>query len=336
MKRIILITILIFAVNTVFGQKAEKKVLDQCSGVSTGKAIHLPKPPPRIWESCNCKFDNEIEEVVVQVTISEEGIVEEANAISGHPFLRSVSEQSAKNSRFSPTVMGCEKMKTYTEITYSFNLKDNSIFYNTPQLLIKEIKNLGIINNYVTSLPMPKRPFGNYKVSNDSSIGVQVKVDLQNGKVIEAKAIYGLPLFGKVAEDVALQAKFDFKSKWSYAKFGIGVLDYKVKDFIGNDKITDTNKIVNKKAIYLPKPSLVMIGGKHLRLSKDEIVKVEIIVDEQGNVSSAKAVSGHILLRQACESAARKAKFNPTNDVGIIKVKAFLVYKIKPNGEVEM
>lgn len=232
MKRIILITTLIFAVNIIFGQKVEKKVLDQCSGVATGKAINLPKPPPRIWEKCDCKFDNEIEQVVVQVTISEEGIVEEANAISGHPFLRSVSEQAARNSRFRPTILGCEKPKTFTEITYSFNLKDNSIFYNDPQLLIKEINNLGIINDFATFIPMPKRSFGNYKVSNESSIGVQVKVDLQTGKVIEAKAIYGHPLFGKVSEDVALQAKFDFKSKWSYAKFGIGVLDYKVKDFI--------------------------------------------------------------------------------------------------------
>lgn len=232
MKRIILITILIFAVNTVFGQKAEKKVLDRCSGFMMGKAINLPKPPAKIWEKCDCKFDNEIEQVIVEISIDDNGFVEEAKAISGHQFLRSFAEQAAKNSRFSPTIMGCEKLKTFTEITYSFNLKDNSIFYNDPQLLIKEINNLGIINDFASSLPMPKRPFGNYKVSNQSSIGVQVKVDLQTGKVIEAKAIYGHPLFRKSAEDVALQAKFDFKSKWSYAKFGIGILDYKVKDFI--------------------------------------------------------------------------------------------------------
>jgi hypothetical protein len=66
MKRIILITILIFAVNFTFGQNTEKKVLDRCSGIMLGNATSLPKPPAKIWEKCNCKFENEIEQVVVK------------------------------------------------------------------------------------------------------------------------------------------------------------------------------------------------------------------------------------------------------------------------------
>jgi periplasmic protein TonB len=41
-------------------------------------------------------------------------------------------------------------------------------------------------------------------------------------------------------------------------------------------------------------------------------VNVQVTIDENGNVISASAVSGHALLRGAAESAARASKFSPT------------------------
>jgi TonB family protein len=41
-------------------------------------------------------------------------------------------------------------------------------------------------------------------------------------------------------------------------------------------------------------------------------VSVQVVIDTQGNVVSATAVSGHPLLRAAAEAAARGAKFSPT------------------------
>jgi len=38
---------------------------------------------------------------------------------------------------------------------------------------------------------------------------------------------------------------------------------------------------------------------------------VQITVDESGNVLSAKAMSGHPLLRQSAEAAARQSRINP-------------------------
>ena len=41
-------------------------------------------------------------------------------------------------------------------------------------------------------------------------------------------------------------------------------------------------------------------------------VTVEVTIDEEGNVISAHAISGHALLKKACEDSALKWKFNPT------------------------
>jgi periplasmic protein TonB len=67
--------------------------------------------------------------------------------------------------------------------------------------------------------------------------------------------------------------------------------------------------IVNGKAINLVKPHYPpparAVGAKGA-------VNVQVLIDEKGNVVSAVAVSGHQLLRQAAEQAARASKFTPT------------------------
>lgn len=54
---------------------------------------------------------------------------------------------------------------------------------------------------------------------------------------------------------------------------------------------------------------------------------VQITLDEEGNVTSAKAVTGNTLLRSTCEDAARRSKFKPAR-VGdqAVKGSGFMVY----------
>ncbi|MGI8641845.1 MAG: TonB family protein [Pyrinomonadaceae bacterium] len=60
-------------------------------------------------------------------------------------------------------------------------------------------------------------------------------------------------------------------------------------------------------------------------------VNVLVTVDESGNVTSASAVSGHPLLRQAAEQAARASNFLPTLLSGKpVKVKGVIVYNFAP------
>jgi len=56
-------------------------------------------------------------------------------------------------------------------------------------------------------------------------------------------------------------------------------------------------------------------------------VKVQVLIDENGNVISASAVSGHPLLQAAAVGAARASKFTPTKLSGQpVKVNGFIIY----------
>ena len=56
-------------------------------------------------------------------------------------------------------------------------------------------------------------------------------------------------------------------------------------------------------------------------------VTVQVMVDETGGVTSARAISGHPLLRQAAEAAARQSRFNPIRaNNQVVSATGILVY----------
>ena len=67
--------------------------------------------------------------------------------------------------------------------------------------------------------------------------------------------------------------------------------------------------VLNGKAINLPAPAYPDIAR---RAGASGTVEVEVVIDVNGKVISAKATSGPALLRQSAEMAARLARFNPT------------------------
>ncbi|MEO6392338.1 MAG: TonB family protein [Pyrinomonadaceae bacterium] len=72
---------------------------------------------------------------------------------------------------------------------------------------------------------------------------------------------------------------------------------------------TISGGVVNGKAISLPKPTYPPSARA---VHAAGMVIVQVIIDENGDVISASALSGHPLLRATAVSAARNAKFNPT------------------------
>lgn len=82
--------------------------------------------------------------------------------------------------------------------------------------------------------------------------------------------------------------------------------------------------VVNGRTVKMPIPAYpaaaraVRAGGA---------VNVEVIIDEEGKVTSATTISGHPLLRQAAEKAAMEAVFKPFALNGqTVKAKGILVY----------
>jgi TonB family protein len=67
--------------------------------------------------------------------------------------------------------------------------------------------------------------------------------------------------------------------------------------------------VLNGKALNLPKPTYPL-AARSARLSG--LVVVEVVIDGNGKVISARAVSGPVLLQQAAVQAAYIAKFSPT------------------------
>lgn len=66
--------------------------------------------------------------------------------------------------------------------------------------------------------------------------------------------------------------------------------------------------ILNSRAVNLPKPAY---PPNAKQMHADGQVAVQVSVDESGNVTSARATSGNLLLRASAEAAARQSKFNP-------------------------
>jgi TonB family protein len=86
--------------------------------------------------------------------------------------------------------------------------------------------------------------------------------------------------------------------------------------------------ILNSKAKTLPKPPYPSAARA---VSAEGAVTVEVTIDELGNVISAKAVSGHPLLRASAVQAARQAKFPPTQLSGVaVQVIGVIVYNFVP------
>jgi len=94
----------------------------------------------------------------------------------------------------------------------------------------------------------------------------------------------------------------------------------------GNEKVE--GGVLNGKALALPQPAYPPLArAAHV----SGTVTVQVIIDEQGNVSEAHAVDGHPLLQSVCVAAAREAKFSPTLSEGEpVKVTGVIKYNFVP------
>lgn len=93
-----------------------KNLPPQSLGVINGRAAYLAMPP----YPPSAKLVKAQGAVNVQVLIDETGKVISASAVSGHPLLRQVAENAARQSRFTPTLLSNQPVKVTGVIIYKF------------------------------------------------------------------------------------------------------------------------------------------------------------------------------------------------------------------------
>ncbi|HEV2664255.1 MAG TPA: energy transducer TonB, partial [Blastocatellia bacterium] len=102
-------------------QKAKPRRIEVSGGLLQGIAIKQVTPPyPPIARAARVAG-----KVEVQVTISEQGKVIEAMAISGHPLLRDASVNAARQWVFRPTELSGVPVKVQGILTFNFSLADD-------------------------------------------------------------------------------------------------------------------------------------------------------------------------------------------------------------------
>lgn len=106
------------------------------------------------------------------------------------------------------------------------------------------------------------------------------------------------------------------------------VTDSTAGDYTNDNPNKISGGVLNGKATSLPRPPYPAAARA---VKASGAVNVQVTIDENGNIISASAVSGHPLLRQAAEQAAREAKFAPTLLEGIpVSVTGIIVYNFVP------
>ena len=193
--------------------------------------------------------------------------------------------------------------------------------------------NGGVLNGRAISLPKPAFPADAKKDGAEGSISVAIIID-EEGNVTAAvsEANYGVaarpdrgesadaiearpahPALREAAEKAAMEAKF---APTQLNGQGVKVSGVIIYNFVGSHtpegisipKVI-SGGVLNGKATSLPAPRYSPAAAA---VNASGLVSVQVMIDEEGNVISADAVSGHPLLRGAAVEAARQAKFLPT------------------------
>lgn len=192
---------------------------------------------------------------------------------------------------------------------------------------------VGLANGKAVKLVLPEYSPAAKAVRASGEVNVAVIIN-EKGSVISAKSISGHPLLQAAAEKAALESKFTLTKISEQIIKVCGVIVY---NFISNKEPVETVIFPGMKMLNVKTKNVGVINGRAKSLPKPDYppaakavraggaVSVEVLVDEQGNVTSATAVSGHPLLRQAAEKAAMEAKFSPFSEMPVT-LKGIVVY----------
>lgn len=269
----------------------------------------------------------------------------------GLKHLRKSQEKSAK-----PSQTCKNKIKVFTFAVINSKITHLYFFTNLEKIMKKQILSIasilllafsiisaqtateipktisgGVLNSKATNLATPAYPAAAKAINAGGAVNVQVVID-ENGEVISAEAVSGHPLLRQSAEKAARESTFKPTLLSGQAVKVTGVVVYNFNPSNSADSAqtpTETPKtisggVLNGKATNLAKPSYPAAARA---VNASGVVSVQVTIDENGDVISATAVSGHPLLRQASEQAAQSSNFSPTLLQGQpVRVTGVIVY----------
>lgn len=299
-------------------------------GVVNSKAIKLAQP---IFPKVQARV---VGQVTVQVTIDENGDVVDAKACSGNPFLHKSAVEAAKQSKFPQTKISGVPVKVFAIIIYNYSpsnaRKKRSDLASCPKDIMN---NGGVLNGKAINFVQPEYPKN--KIRASGQVSVQVVVD-ESGNVSSAVACSGNYLLRKPAVEAAKRLKFP---QTMLSGVPVKVSAAVVYNFVPPNSRKKVSKfppcpsgpsdgnVINGKAINLIQPEYPEEARKARANGQ---VSVIALVDENGKVVSATAVSGNPLLRSSAVEAARKSTFKPRVDChgNFVKISGTVIYNFQP------
>ncbi|HRH45980.1 MAG TPA: energy transducer TonB [Pyrinomonadaceae bacterium] len=198
---------------------------------------------------------------------------------------------------------------------------------NLAQGNLKEIKvvSQGVLNGKAVYLPIPVYSKAAIAVNASGTVGVLVAID-EEGNVVNAVAKSGHLLLRLESVKAAMKSKFVTTMLSGKPTSVTGIIQYNYISYFPPQKYQ--NEYQSKKEIVVGKPIKLLrppFPQCNCKFSNNYITVVQFIVNESGNVESAKAMTGHIALKQASEVAVRNSKFSiskvngePVKAIGII------------------
>lgn len=189
----------------------------------------------------------------------------------------------------------------------------------------------GVLNSKAVKISKPVYPPAAQAVNAGGLVNIMITID-ENGDVISAEPVSGHPLLYSSAEKAARESKFSPRRLNGKPVRVTGTLVFNFPQRRINLPAEKTGEIeenaVNALAKSLPNPEYPPAARA---VSASGKVRVQIIIDKDGNVSSATVISGHPLLRQAAVKAAKLAKFDPADlNEKYIGKESVLIYVFSP------
>lgn len=326
-------------VNAETKTAATQNIIRRSEGVLRGSALNRTAPEyPRAAKEQNVEGD-----VVIEITIDEEGKVSNARAMSGHELLVDAALEAAKQWTFKPTKLNDQAVKVSGILTFRFKLGNlagttttlSSDAGQTDENIVKRSE--GVIRGLATNRVSPEYPRAAKEQNVEGDVTVQIIID-EEGKVVSAKATSGHELL----QDVSVTAA----KGWTFKPFELDGKPTRVSAELSfRFKLGSLQQDLASKGVDIPLPSIIrrsegVLRGnainralpKYPAVAKDAEIEgdvvVEITIDEEGKVALARVVSGHPLLQASAIVAAKEWTFNPTSIDGTpVKVSGVLTFR---------